>query len=468
MSGVRLGARLWWGLVPLLVLLWGVGALVSASLPGLPVTPVTTLVAVPVLSFAREVAVALVCGALAIHVIARAPQARRWAWGWALASLGFIALNLAALRADVVAASLTGSPTTIDAGSFIATFTGARALVLQAACVTLASLILLVDRRSARIVSLVLALIGASLPAFTGHAGLSGQHSVAAISIALHIASVFVWVGGLATVSVLVLVDRSVAPSLLPRFSTVALVCVIVAGETGLLSASLTSGSLGSLLGTAYGSLVLAKCVLLGWLIRLGWLQRRRVMDGVTEMSAIGSVVRVAGIEFLAMGTALACAVVLSRIGPAAVPGDGFAPLTLVVLGIGAPLVGLTFLPHTWKLSDAYPEAAAVVLLLAMIEVGGVGLLRELVGPLGLMFEAGLLLLFGWIALGAARHSVGGRLVLVIGTPVAVGIATALAGRPGTAQMAVTAVLFAEVALVWPWVGRRAQVEDREPIDVAR
>ena len=44
---MRLGARLWWGVIPLAVLLWGVGALSPVVFPGLGQTPVAVLALVP-------------------------------------------------------------------------------------------------------------------------------------------------------------------------------------------------------------------------------------------------------------------------------------------------------------------------------------------------------------------------------------------------------------------------------------
>ena len=466
MTGVRLGARLWWGLIPLVILLWGTSALAVSVVPGLPATPLTTLIAVPFLSYLRDIALALTCGALAVRVLAPAPLARPWAWGWGAISLGLIALGLVSARADITATTFTDGAG-LAFGDFVAQFASARALVIQAGCLAVALLVTLAATKAARVVSLAIALVGASAVAFSGHAGLSGQHSVAAFSIALHIASIFMWVGGLAVVVALVLVDQQQAPTLLPRFSTLALVCVIVAGETGLLSASLTSGALTSLLGTAYGSLVLAKCVLLAWLIYLGWLQRSRALARLPHAGVPQTVARIAGVEFLGMGTAIAMAVVLSRIGPSPIVGEGFAPLTLVVLGIATPLVFVTMVPRTWRVSDALPEAAAAVLLLVIIEVGGVGFLRHVLGSLGLLAEIALLVLAGWAAVSAAQRSVGGRLVLALGLPVAIGVAVALAPRTGGALMAVASVLLAEVVLLTQWRDTRPVTAERALVDVA-
>ena len=69
------------------------------------------------------------------------------------------------------------------------------------------------------------------------------SHAAATASLAVHIAAVSVWVGGLAALVGLVLLDPQVARAAIGRFSLVALVCVIVVAESGLLNASLRVGS---------------------------------------------------------------------------------------------------------------------------------------------------------------------------------------------------------------------------------
>mgnify|MGYP007099124526 CR=1 FL=1 len=71
---------------------------------------------------------------------------------------------------------------------------------------------------------------------------------------------------------------------------------MIVVAESGLLATSLNDNTLGDLLGSTYGSIVLTKTVLLAFLIRLGWLQRRRGVDRLPSASVPGTVARIAGI----------------------------------------------------------------------------------------------------------------------------------------------------------------------------
>ncbi|MFM7146905.1 MAG: hypothetical protein ACKOW5_11300, partial [Actinomycetales bacterium] len=106
MTGSRLGSRLWWGLVPLVALLWAVGAFSADLLPGVTVPPLLTQVAVPMVAYARDIALALTAGALLTVLLAPSNRFRRWALGWGVTALGLAVVALLALRADVTATQL--------------------------------------------------------------------------------------------------------------------------------------------------------------------------------------------------------------------------------------------------------------------------------------------------------------------------------------------------------------------------
>lgn len=469
--GPRVGSRLWWGLIPLALLLWGSGALIVPTLPGLPTTPLTTVALVPLLGFAREVAAALTIGSLVVGGLLCRPSSRRvarWALGWGLSWIGLAALAAATIRADVYAFGPLEGAAPLGLWTFMTEVPAGQALAFQILAVAGAVVLAAVGTTTAsRWTATCMALAGAMAPALAGHSGLDGVHVEAALSLCLHIAAVSLWVGGLAVVSALLLLEPQSTQDLLPRFSLLALVCVIVVAESGLLNASLRAGTAEALAGSTYGSLVLAKAVLLAWLIRLGWLQRRRAVDRLRERavdvqsSVVGVVARLAGVELMVMGTALAVSVVLVRIGPAPVVIPGVAPLTLVVAALAAPMVLVMAVPRGWRVSDAFPEAAAVVMLVAVVEVGGVGLLRVLLGStVGLLLEAALLGAAGWLCISATRGpgGRGGIYVAMAGLPLAMAAAVVLADTPGDERMAVVAVVAGELLLVG-WLVRASRSE---------
>jgi putative copper export protein len=451
-TGPRLGARLWWGAVPLVVLLWGTGAILVSALPGLPATSLVTSAAVPVVAFARDVAVAITAGACVMRLVAPAPELRRWAGGWAVLAVGLVAASVAGLAADVAPAGGGGAAAI---GEVVRDSLAGRALAVQGVALLVALVALVLDGRVARVLALVAVLLAAAAPPMGGHAGFSGPHAAAGVAIGLHVAAASVWVGGLAVVCALVARDPACAPSVLPRFSALALACVVIVAEAGLLSASLITGSLLDLLGTSYGSIVLGKACLLAWLVWLGWQQRRRTVDRLPSSSVPTTLAALAGIELVVMGLAMGSAVVLTRIGPSPLPGTGFAPLTLVLLGMAVPMLVVLVRPRGWGVSDGLPEAAAVVSLIVLVEVGGVGLLARLVGPIGVLVELVLLIGAGWLAVSATRDRVGGLVVLAVGLPFAMTAAVVLADRPGAARMGVVSVLLGEVLLAAWWARRR-------------
>lgn len=455
MTGSRLGSRLWWGFLPLVVLLWGVGALSTAALPGLVSSPLVTQVAVPFVAYARDVALAIAAGSVLAALIGGGARARSWALGWCAIALGLACAAVFTLQADVLAGQLA-----VEGLLPILTTTAiGQAIQIQIVCLVLAGILISLPwfLRQRWVASVALALIAIAVAALpiAGHAGVTSEHAIAGVSTGLHAIAISLWIGGLAATSALCLLEPDRAVAVLPKFSVIALICVVVAAETGLLTASLVVGALGDLVGSSYGSLVITKGVLLAWLIRLGWLQRRRAIDHLPQASVPITVARIAGVEFLAMATALAASVVLVRLGPPPIPSNGIAPLTLVALGVAVPMIVLQIWPRGWRISNALPEAAMVVFLLVIVEVGGVGLLRTALGPTGLLLELALLILAGWCAISAARNSATAVWLGVLGLPSAL-IANLWLGDAISWRMsAVAAVSGVALLLVWWQVGRR-------------
>jgi len=440
-SGARLGAGLWWGLVPLGVLLWAAGALSSGAFPGLPEVPVAVLLGNPVVRYARDVAFAIALGGSIMALASASPRLRRWTTGWCALAASLAALAYLGLVLDAAA----GLAPSLDP-SALAGATVGRALLVQVLSALLAVVVLSAPAygspmRWPRILVGVLLVIGIAAPAWAGHAGQSSEHALAGLTVGLHVAAILAWIGALAVVCGLLVVDPGAAPLIVPRFSLLALWCVLVAAESGLMAASLTTGSLGNLLGSTYGSLIVVKAVLLAWLIRLGWVQRRRAVDRIADGQAPRLIVRLAGIEFLAMGAALAASVVLARIGPPPIPSAGIAPLTLIALGIGLPMVLLLALPRGWRLARQLPEASVLVLLVVLVEVGGVGLLRQALGGIGLLTEVALLIAAGWCAAWALSgpRSAAALGIALVGLPLVMASNWWLAGEFSPSALTVSA-----------------------------
>lgn len=466
--GLTAGARLWWGLPLLVVALWTAGALTLSAFPGLPQPPEVTLWGQPASRFARDVTSAITVGALVVGgLLVSHPSRRalRWAAAWALAWLASTAILLVFTASDVFAAEPTDvlAPGTLWA--FLTQLPAGRVFLGQGlATIALALLATRVRSRAEAWPLVVIAVAASAAPALIGHGGMDATHVSATVSLGLHIAAVSMWVGGLAVVVALALVDRDAATRALPLFSVLALWCVIVAAETGLLNATLRLGTAASLVSTQYGTLVLAKAVALGYLVRLGWLQRRRTSADRTEDEplSLGRLARFSGYEVLIMGAAIAASVALSRIGPSAagLSTQPYTPLAIVLLALALPLLADWCLPDLLSRSRvarsllarlrAYPEVPAVVLLVVVAEVGAVGLLGGLLrAQAGTI--VGVLLITGaawlWAASLRGRGATAGIVIVMAGWPAVVWLASATATIPADWRSSLVSVVMAEALL---------------------
>jgi uncharacterized membrane protein len=170
--------------------------------------------------------------------------------------------------------------------------------------------------------------------ALNSHARTLGHATLGVSSIAVHLASVGVWVGGLGALVVLAGVGwRAVAPEqrsrllreLVPRFSRLALVAVAAVVITGVVNAFVDLAHVSDLWRTTYGRVVLAKVGVLVMALVLAarhlWVTPRRLEGRDTAVSEIRRFTRTSGVELvmLALGVALASALV------ALVPGKTLA-----------------------------------------------------------------------------------------------------------------------------------------------
>lgn len=150
-----------------------------------------------------------------------------------------------------------------------------------------------------------------------GHTAGSASHNQALTSAFLHYVFIGFWVGGLATFALVFPILRR-QPTLLlaalKRFSSIALISVVVVASSGVLNAYIRVGSLAEL-STPYGQLVVAKTVALAALIAVGAWYRLRTISQVAAggVSPLGSLWRTITAELVVMGVAVGLAVALAR-----------------------------------------------------------------------------------------------------------------------------------------------------------
>jgi cytochrome c oxidase assembly factor CtaG/putative copper export protein len=190
----------------------------------------------------------------------------------------------------------------------------------------------------------VLALLPLSL---TGHASGSSDHQNSVTSLALHLVTVTIWVGGLGA---LLLMARRLGPQLatvVRRYSTMAGWCFALVALSGVVNAALRLGSV-SKLTTLYGLLALAKVAALGVLGLAGWRHRTAILHRLDGHAGRRAFVRLASVELLVMGATMGLAVALSRsAAPSAVHAAAHTPAELLGY-VPPPLTAASYLTQVY------------------------------------------------------------------------------------------------------------------------
>lgn len=479
----RIGTRLWSGILVLLVLFWALSLFAVKQYPGLPTPPELTLWGLPVLRYTRDIASMLTLGCLVVGaflIIDRSPRVLRWALGWVRIWLvALIALTVFTIS-DIEAISPLATLNPSTWWPFLSQSYIGRVFAFQlVAVLALWLLLAIAHRRTSQAFAwsaLVLGLAACAAPALLGHGGFTSEHVAMTISLGIHIAAVSLWVGGLAVCVAVLVTDRALLGAFLPRFSLMALWCVVVLAETGLLNASLRVGSASSFVGSMYGSLILVKAVLLGWLIWFGWQQRTKILPSLDQLpDARVTISAYAGFEFLLMAAAIAVSITLSRIGfeAAAATAGLFTPIAILMLALAAPLL-LARVRNTQPITKKsslirnYPEITTVLLVVAVIEVCGIGITTSLLGiQLGVIVGSILLFAAGWfwsVSIDGPRRRTG-VIMAMVGFPIALLLTDAIADS-GTDWRILAVTLVAAEALLFSHMSlRTSATQDADALE---
>ncbi|GAA4189619.1 cytochrome c oxidase assembly protein [Gryllotalpicola kribbensis] len=169
-------------------------------------------------------------------------------------------------------------------------------------------------RNQTALVFVALLATGSLVPiALQGHAAGTSGHNLAITSLGLHIVGAAVWIGGLLT---LVLLRNTLGgdrlPTVLARYSSLALICFIVVAFSGFLNAQLRIGTWANLL-TPYGLLVIGKVTVLIILGLFGVLQRRWLIARLRTSAGRGPFWALVAAELAFMGVASGIAAALAR-----------------------------------------------------------------------------------------------------------------------------------------------------------
>jgi len=192
---------------------------------------------------------------------------------------------------------------------------GQAAVVQGLATLILAASAAFITTRGTGLYVLILAILTAAIPAFTGHSSTLGHHNFATASMWFHVVGVVVWVGGLAVTIALASVKHRDWPVAVTRFSSLALVCFIIVALSGVMNAATRITALSELFTTWYGRLLLEKTVVFVALGLFGYHWRRKVIPQLNPKRP-SSFATLALVEVALMGVALGLATALARTAP--------------------------------------------------------------------------------------------------------------------------------------------------------
>ncbi|GAB3553463.1 cytochrome c oxidase assembly protein [Arthrobacter tumbae] len=228
---------------------------------------------------------------------------------------------LVLMLSNVLGPPLTDAVNLETMQQFLRELPSASVLLIQAVLLATASLCAWKIRARRGVhTALFLAMAGAATLALGGHSAAAPNHVLATLSLIGHIAAAALWAGGLLGLACLAYLGPGLLRPAIPRFSSVALWCVIVVGISGTTNAVLRVGSLEGLFSSSYGSILLLKISAFLVLIAFGVIHRRRL---ITEpLTTRRKFLRLVVAELAVMAVAFGLAAALSQANPPAAHGS--------------------------------------------------------------------------------------------------------------------------------------------------
>lgn len=313
--------------------------------------------------------VAAVLAPAADAVARRAVRASSWwATGWAAAAVVLLALSLSDILGVTVPDVLSGD-VLLDVGWSLPQ--GRALLLVLAVTAVLATCARWTTTRAGAGGLLGLALVGLLPVAFTGHAAQVADPDLATTSLLVHVVAASLWLGGLVGMLWHLRRTPEALVAAVPRFSRLALVCFVLVGGSGLLTAWTRLADLTQIWTTAYGGILLAKLGALALLGGFGWWHRTRTLAHL-QAGRPRAFLRLAVGEVVVMAATIGLAVALSRTPP--------PPATVVVPehGVGHPTLGQDVEPFTVlsMVTQWRPDALALVAIALGLGAYALGIRR--------------------------------------------------------------------------------------------
>ncbi|MEV0994785.1 CopD family protein [Nonomuraea sp. NPDC050202] len=299
------------------------------SVPGIPMPGPVVSVGLPVVRVLLDVAAVAVVGLSLLPkllgfsmpertepVMLRVrPLAVMAAWAWAICALLTIVFQTAELNPGAV-------PTFGLIAGYVGSVGTGQGLLFSAACALAAAGIGLMAVRFGEKVPaelrIIVALFGLLPIPVTGHAVNSVWHDPIMISMEIHVMGAAAWTGGLVATAVFVAPHRGLLAVVLPKFSRMATVCLLLVALSGLVTGlgtmALTPGVTlpDAIVTSHYGVLVVVKTALVALLVPLAAHIRFRLLPVIRRGGAT-ALVGWAAAEVGVMGLAYGVAVAITR-----------------------------------------------------------------------------------------------------------------------------------------------------------
>ena len=301
------------------------GGVFAAPATGLPDAGTLVRWGLPIVRAIHDLAMASTVGLLLVagtiipeaRTTSRRITATRYACAsgvvWVLAGLVGLVFSFASISGT----ALTDPTFVAQLQTFVFQLDFTRVAATSSAMAVVVTIGAAVVRRRSSMVALAALGILAILPlSLAGHASGAASHDLAVNSLALHLVSAVVWVGGLLALAMLrPLLGKALGVSV-QRYSTLAGWCFVAVAVSGAVNAWIRIGSISNL-ASSYGALVILKIVALVALGVAGWQQRSRVVNRIAADPLAGRLFgRLALIELAVMGAALALGTALSHSAP--------------------------------------------------------------------------------------------------------------------------------------------------------
>ena len=298
------------------------GTVGGEVIQGLPDAGPGTEVALPVARLLHDLFAVATVGALLLgtvllpsasdHAARLVRAAAGWAIAWTVATAAWTVLALS----EVLGVPVPDIP---ERGSLVEVLVSSDLALAQLSTLWMAGVVAVVARGRPSVAMtralLLIAVAGLLPPALVGHASHGEDRTLAVVSLSLHLTGVALWVGGLVAIVVYLRGRTELLAVAVPRFSRLALVCVVAVGASGVVGATTTVRAWDDLFGTAFGRLLLVKAAMLLVLVAVGAVHRRRTVAAAAAGRPSALLRLVAG-EVVLMGAVLGVAVALSAAAP--------------------------------------------------------------------------------------------------------------------------------------------------------